>query len=59
MEKDKAKIDEVFKLLDKMTEKFKLIEPKAPPCIGDCNSDCGTLEPTHARVTNFYTNNAA
>lgn len=59
MEKSQAMIEEAFELLDKMKKEFEQIEGKAPPCIGDCNNDCGTLEMTHRRVTNFYTNNAA
>ena len=57
MEKDKAKIEESFKLLDKMVEKFNKLETKRAPCIGDCNDDCRTLELTRTRVTNFYINN--
>ena len=57
MKRDEAKIEEAFGLLDQMKKKFEEVESKTPPCIGQCNNDCGTLEPTHRRVTNFYVDN--
>jgi len=54
------KAEEAFALLAKMDKAFKKLgAARQKPCIGQCNTDCGGLEPSHRRTTNFYTNNAA
>ncbi|MEI8031875.1 MAG: hypothetical protein WCH05_00795 [Chlorobiaceae bacterium] len=57
-ERSPKQIEEAFELLEQMNKKFKEIEPKGPPCIGVCNSDCGTVEVTNRKVSNFYVDNA-
>jgi hypothetical protein len=56
-EKTSKEIEEAFELLDKLKKGFKDVESKSPPCIGNCNDDCGTVDLTERKVTNFYTNN--